>query len=327
MVRLAEMADERTLLLVLVSGGGSALLPLPAPGLTLAHKLETTRTLLSAGATIHEVNRVRKHLSAVKGGRLARAAAPAMVVGLLLSDVIGDAPETIASGPTAPDPSTFDHALGVLERHRLLGRVPPEVVGHLREGAAGGLAETPGPDDPLFARVNNLVIANSRACLEACVRRARELGFNSRVLTAGLEGEARDAGSRQARLLMRAARTGSHGPRPLCLVSGGETTVTLRGPGRGGRNQEFALAAARELAGSEGLALLSAGTDGTDGPTDAAGAMAFGDTLARAAGLGLDAAAHLKRNDSYPFFNGLGDLVVTGPTGTNVMDVQIMLAG
>jgi len=301
---IAAQAREGETLLCLISGGASALMPLPAPGITLADKQETTALMLACGANIHELNCVRKHLSAIKGGHLARIAAPARVVSLILSDVIGDNLDVIGSGPTVSDSSTAAEARAILERYSLWDRVPAAV----RERIASG-AETPKSLD----RVENLVVGSNRLAAEAAVAKARELGYETRLLSTTLDGEAREVGARIAR---------ERG----CLVAGGETTVTLRGKGKGGRNQELALAAAIELAGIEEPAVvLSAGTDGTDGPTDAAGAIAANDTVARAKKMGLVAEAHLEENNSYPFFAALGDLVVTGPTGTNVMDLIVRL--
>ncbi len=323
--RLAREAREGDLVIFCISGGGSALLPLPVEGVTLADKQRLTGELLACGADIGEINCVRKHISQLKGGQLARLAHPARVLSLILSDVIGDPLGVIASGPTAPDPSTFADALAVLRKYGLEARAPAGVLAHLRAGAAGLRPETLKPEDPLFARVANVIIAGNALSVEACRRRAGRLGYRPLVLTTRLEGEAREA----ARVLTAIARNAiEHGdpvPPPACLICGGETTVTLRGRGRGGRNQEFALAAALAAPGVPGWALLAAGTDGTDGPTDAAGAFADGDTVARARALGIDPLAALADNDAYPFFDRLGDLLRTGPTGTNVMDLGLFL--
>jgi glycerate 2-kinase len=319
-VELAGSAGSDGLVLLLVSGGGSALTPAPAPPVTLEEKREVTRLLLAAGATIGELNAVRKHLSLVKGGQLARAAAPARVVTLILSDVIGDPLDVIASGPTAPDPSTFGDALGVLERRGVTARVAASVLDRLRAGARGEIPETPKPGDGIFSRVANIVIGNNALVTDAAVAAAARLGFAPVLLTRALEGEARDVAAR----LIRAS---TDLPRPGCLVAGGETTVTVRGAGRGGRCQELALAAALEIAGGADTVVLAAGTDGTDGPTDAAGAVIDGLTLGRAAAAGLDARAHLAANDSYPVLAATGDLVVTGPTGTNLLDLYLVLRG
>ncbi|HET7344102.1 MAG TPA: DUF4147 domain-containing protein, partial [Methylomirabilota bacterium] len=275
LVALASEATERDLVLVLVSGGGSALTPAPAAPLTLGEKQAVTRLLLEAGATIGELNAVRKHLSEVKGGLLARAAQPARVVTLVLSDVVGDALDVIASGPTAPDSSTFADALEVLEARGVLGRVPRAVAERLRAGARGAIPETPKPGDPLFARVSNLVIGNNALIVQAAALEAERRGLRPYVLTRTLQGEAREVGRElveRARLL----------PGPVCMIAGGETTVTVKGRGRGGRCQELALAAALELRAGDDLVVVAAGTDGTDGPTDAAGAIVDAGTVGRA---------------------------------------------
>jgi glycerate 2-kinase len=323
--RIAEMASQAGaggLVLVLISGGASALLPLPVPGVTLAAKQRITRLLLASGASIGEINTVRKHLSAIKGGQLARLAHPARVITLALSDVVGDPPEVIGSGPTVADPSTFADALAILRRYRLLDKAPDAVREYLKAGAAGRHEETPKPGAPELAHARYILAGSNRLALQAAAAKARELGYAPRILTAALEGEARDTARVWAAIAVEQARQARG---PVCLLSGGETTVTLRGKGVGGRNQEFALAAAIAIEGQPDMLLLSAGTDGVDGPPTAAGATATGGTVTRARELGLDAADHLARNDSYPFFDALGDLVRTGPTGTNVMDLQILL--
>ncbi|MFZ5928898.1 MAG: glycerate kinase type-2 family protein [Acidobacteriota bacterium] len=322
---IAAQAQEGDLLLCLISGGGSALLPLPLEPLTLEEKQETTRLLLACGATIHEINAVRKHLSAIKGGKLARLAHPAHVLALLLSDVVGDPLDVIGSGPAAPDTSTFATAWAVIEKYGLQEKIPARARRLLEEGLAGRMAETPKPGDPCFLRTRNVIVGSNRLAVDAAARRARELGYRPLVLSTTIEGETRDIAGMHAAIAREIVTTGRPARPPVCVISGGETTVTLRGQGLGGRNQEFALAAAIVLEGLPGVLAFSAGTDGTDGPTDAAGAMADGTTLARAAQLGLDARRALAQNDSYHFFEPLGDLVMTGPTGTNVMDVRLML--
>ncbi|HSL50359.1 MAG TPA: glycerate kinase [Candidatus Deferrimicrobiaceae bacterium] len=322
---LAESAAEDDLLLVLVSGGGSALTPAPAPPITLADKQAMTRLLLAAGANINQLNAVRKHCSLLKGGQLARAAAPARVHALLLSDVIGDPLDVIASGPTAPDASTFAEARAILERFDLTRRAPAAVVERLERGARGEIPETPKPEDPVFRLVTNTVIGNNLLVVEAAAARARALGYAPHVLTRGLEGEAREV----ARTLVGLARQVQEGRGPVaapaCLIAGGETTVTVRGAGAGGRCQEWTLAAAIELDGVDGIVALAAGTDGTDGPTLAAGALADGDSARRARELGQDPRARLAENDSNPVLAALGDLVVTGPTNTNLLDLYLVL--
>lgn len=326
--RLLEGAGRHELIIALISGGGSALLTLPADGVSLADKQRLTEQLLACGASIDEVNCVRKHVSATKGGQLARVAAPARVEALVVSDVVGDSLATIASGPFAPDPTTFGEALAVLARHGLEGSAPEAIVRRLRRGAEGGLPETPKAGEALFRRVRHHLVATNRLALEAAAAEARRLGFNTLVLSSVVQGEAREAGRVWAALLKEEVVRGSPLERPACLLAGGETTVTLRGRGKGGRNTELALAAAIDLAGVKRVALLSGATDGTDGPTDAAGAVVDGTTCRRAGHLGLDARGSLATNDSYTFFARLRrGLLITGPTLTNVMDLHVMLAG
>jgi hydroxypyruvate reductase len=325
-VALLDELTANDLLIVAISGGASALLCAPAEGITLTAKQQTTDLLLRAGADIHELNCVRKHLSLLKGGQLAARAYPARVLSLLLSDVVGDSLDVIGSGLTAPDPSMFSQAVRVLETRGVWPHVPLAVREHLEKGARGEIAETPKPGDGLFQNVSNVIVGSSRQALEAAAEEAKRRGYRPLILSSRIQGEARAAARLHADILWEAITSGHPIRRPACILSGGETTVTVRGEGKGGRNQEFALAAALALEGADNILLLSAGTDGTDGPTDAAGALADGDTVARAAQKGLDAAAYLARNDSYAFFDALHDLVKTGPTGTNVMDVNIMLA-
>lgn len=327
LLALAREADEQTLLIGLFSGGGSALLPAPAAGITLAEKQATTRLLLAGGAEIAEINAVRKHLSRIKGGGLARAAFPATVVSLLLSDVIGDGVEVIASGPTAGDGSTFADCLDILRNYDLEPRVPDAVRRRLHDGAAGRLPETPAPGDPALARCRNLVVGSNRLALTAAGERAAALGYSPLLLSARISGEAQQVGRVLAALALEAGQSGHPVKPPACLLAGGETTVTVRGDGLGGRCQELGLAAARVLAGQPCTVLLAAGTDGSDGPTTAAGALIDGSTTARARACGLTPAEHLRRNDSHPLLAATGDLLVTGPTGTNVMDVMLALVG
>lgn len=324
---LLRELNARDLLIVLISGGASALLPAPIEPVTLADKQSTTDLLLRAGADITELNTVRKHLSTLKGGGLAALAYPATTISLLLSDVIGDRLDVIGSGPTVPDPSTFSDAAGVLDRYGVMDRVPKTVRRRLESGVDGKMPETPKPGDPLFQNVHNLVIGSNRLSLEAAAGTARDLGYHTLILSSTMQGEAREVARVHAQIPREIHLSGHPARRPACILSGGETTVTVTGPGKGGRNQEFALAAGIEIAGLSDLLVLSAGTDGTDGPTDAAGAMATGDTVSRAAAVGLDARAHLRANNAYPFFDALGDLIRTGPTGTNVMDIHLFLAG
>jgi len=323
---LLDQLSERDLVIVLLSGGGSALLPLPAGAITPADYQALTGLLLRCGADITEINIVRKHCSRLQGGQLARLAAPAQVATLILSDVVGTPLDAIASGPTVPDRSSFADAWAVLARYGLTEQAPSAVREHLRHGAAGLIPDTPKPGDPLFARVNNVVVGDNASAGRAAVAEAKRLGFTAFLLTTFLQGEAREVGRAVAGLAQGIACGQSDFVPPVCLVLGGETTVTIRGQGTGGRNQELALAAALALDGyplPNGIevAVASLGTDGTDGPTDAAGGIATGDSAARARALGLDARAALDANDSYPLLGALGDLIVTGPTQTNVNDL------
>lgn len=317
-IAICEQAAEGDLVLCLISGGASALMPAPAASVTLAEKQETTRLLLACGADIHEINTIRKHISATKGGQLARIAAPARVVSLILSDVVGDDPATIASGPTAPDPTYFADAVAIVDKYDLRLRLPRRVSERLLNGAQ----ETPKPGDPVFDSVENLVIGSNQKSLEAAAGAARELHYHPLILSSFVEGETRDVARMHAAIARQVRVHGQPVATPACIISGGETTVTLRGDGKGGRNQEFALAAAIDISGMENTIVLSAGTDGTDGPTDAAGAIADGSTLQRSK---RNAAEALEANDSYRFFEELGDLIITGATGTNVMDLHVLL--
>lgn len=323
-VELAREADERTLLLLLVSGGGSALFTAPADGITLAEKLETSRLLMEAGADIFQLNTVRKHLSAVKGGRLAALANPARVMTLAISDVPGDWPDVIASGPAFPDPTTFQDALSLLDKLQIREKVPHAVLQRLMQGEAGALAETPKPGDPLFSRVTTVLAARNRDAVEAAARAGRQRGLRVQVVTETVCGEARKVGERLAAMAAEEREKLAPGEQ-LCIVSGGETTVRVTGKGRGGRNQELALAFAMAIEERQGITLLSAGTDGIDGPTDAAGGIVDGETAALARRAGLDPARFLDDNNAYPLLERCGALLKTGPTGTNVMDLQIMI--
>jgi len=318
LLELARDAGEDVLVLFLVSGGGSALTPAPAPPVTLAEKREVTRLLLAAGAPIGELNAVRKHLSRFKGGQLARAAWPARVLTLALSDVIGDPLDVIASGPTAPDPTTFRDALDVLRARGLGARAPASVRERLEAGRRGALEETPKPGDRVFERVENVVVGNNALVTDAALAAADRLGYRAELLTRALEGEARQVARD---LVARARRL----PPRACLIAGGETTVTVRGRGRGGRCQELALAAALELSPDEPLTVLAAGTDGTDGPTDAAGAIVDAGTVGRARAAGADPRRALDDNDAHPLLATSGDLLVTGPTNTNLLDLYVVL--
>jgi hydroxypyruvate reductase len=318
-LKLAQSAGPDDLVLCLISGGGSALLALPAPGLTLEDKQAVNRALLASGADIGQMNIVRKHLSAIKGGRLAAAAHPAKVVSLLISDVPGDDPAAIASGPTVADPSTFADARAVLKRYGI--DPPPAVAAHLERA----LDETPKPGDPRLLGVENIMIATPQRSLEAAAEAARKAGVAPLLLGDALEGEAAEVGKVMAGIARSAAQHGHPLPPPAVLLSGGETTVTVRGRGRGGRNVEFLLALAVALNGHPGIWALAGDTDGVDGAEEVAGAVVAPDTLARALAKGIDAKASLAENDGHGFFAALGDQVVTGPTLTNVNDFRAIL--
>lgn len=324
-LQVASDTHDAGLLVVLLSGGGSALMALPAPGLALADKQETVRGLLERGADIHELNTVRKHLSAIKGGQLA-AAARGAVLTLAVSDVVGDDLSVIASGPTVPDESSYAAALAVLARRGGLARYPSAVVAHLDRGAAGLVPETPAPGDVRLARSVAHVIGFQRGAIADAQRVAASLGYTVHVVAEPVTGEARTSG---AALVGRAWQLVGEAARPLCVLAAGETTVTVVGDGKGGRNQELAFAMGEDLGRLGPLAVAaSLGTDGIDGPTDAAGAVVDTQTFARAAAAGVaDPRAYLRNNDTYAFFDRLGDLIRTGPTNTNVGDLQVILIG
>lgn len=326
MIDLLGDVREQDLVLVLLSGGASALMTLPAPGLSLADVQGLTNALLRCGASIGEINTLRKHCSRISGGRLALHAAPAQVAALIVSDVVGSPLEVIASGPTVPDPTTYGDAWGIVERYGIEPDVPPAIVAHLRRGVAGELAETPKADSEIWRRVQNQLIASNATAADAAVAAARERGFHSLVLTTYLEGEAREVGKVAAALAREVALHDLPIARPALIVAGGETTVTLRGDGLGGRNQELALGAVSALSGLHDTLVITLATDGGDGPTDAAGAVVSGETLARAQAQGLDPATSLQHNDAYHFFAALDDLLRPGPTLTNVNDLLFIAA-
>ncbi|MDA8019488.1 MAG: glycerate kinase [Thermoanaerobaculia bacterium] len=325
--QLASDLGEDDVLLCLISGGGSALMTLPEPGLSLADLRATTDALLRSGATIQQLNCVRKHLDQLKGGGLAVAAAPARIVALVLSDVVGDPLDVIASGPVSPDPTTFTDALQVLAERELEASLPVAVRSHLTCGARGERPENPKADDPAFARSEVHIIGSNRLAAAAALARAKELGYETLLLSTVLAGEAREAGQVLATMGLEMLRSGQPLAPPALLLAAGETTVTVRGNGRGGRNQELTLGAALALEDAdENLVVASFGTDGIDGPTDAAGAIACGTTAQRARELGFDPVRSLHNNDSHPLFEALGDLIRTGPTGTNVLDLVLVMA-
>jgi hydroxypyruvate reductase len=324
---LVRQAGEKDLVIALISGGGSALMTLPVEGITLSDMEQLTQALLRCGATINEMNAIRKHIEQLKGGQLVRLAHPARVIALILSDVIGSPLDVIASGPTSPDPTTFADAHAVLHKYGLLQNVPGSIVQHLRRGMANQEPETPKAQAAgVWPRAQNVVIASNEHAVQAAVVEAQRLGFNTLLLSAFVEGEAREVAKVLGAVAKEIVHSGRPVPRPACIVAGGETTVAVRGHGLGGRNQELALSAALSIAGLDNVAILSLGTDGTDGPTDAAGAIATGRTLTRAAEKGLQPLDSLADNDTYHFFQSLGDLVITGPTNTNVNDLMFVFA-
>ena len=325
MVRLLESLSERDLVLMVLSGGASSLLAAPAVGLTLKEKQLTTRLLLRSGAAIQEINTVRKHLSGIKGGRLATATT-ATVITFILSDVPGDDPATIGSGPMAPDPSTFADAKRVLDAYGIRNRIPLAVRRHVDRGVRGRVPDTPKPGETLFSRIQRHVIGNNRSAIECMAKRARALGLRPLILTTTLSGEAHEMGKLFGNLAGEMHASGNPVRPPACLLAGGELTVTVKGKGVGGRAQEFALAAAPSIDGLSRVFVAGFGTDGIDGPTTAAGAVVDGDTVSRAKQKGVSFEAALRENDSYGFFHRVGGHVVTGPTGTNVNDVYMILA-
>lgn len=325
MLEIAEKAEKDDLVICLISGGGSSLMPLPRDGISIEDKREVTDALLKSGATINEINTVRKHISEFKGGWLAKKAYPATILNLILSDVLGDPLDFIASGPTVPDSTTFGDAVHVLEKYHLWNKVPASVRKVLSNGEKGAIPETPKADDEAFKRVYNVVIGNCRYASLAAFSALKSVGLNTLLLTSLLEGEARHIGTALASIAREILASGNPVKKPAAIVAGGETTVSVTGKGKGGRNQEIALAAAMKLSGLDRVVLASLSTDGVDGPTDAAGAIADGKTLSRADKMGLSAEKYLANNDSYDYFLKLNDLLFTGPTGTNVNDVSVIV--
>ncbi len=325
MIDLAEAATERDLIIFLLSGGASAMLPLPVEGVSLADKVETTKQLLASGATIDEINAIRKHISAIKGGQFVKAAYPARVISLIISDVIGDCLESIGSGPTFRNTTTFADCLNIVARYRLSRRLPKPVLKHLKDGALGKFG---GPEDipeSVFSNCDNIIVCNNDTALIACQRAAARLGYSTLNLGSRIFGEAREVAKVMVGIGKSAQSRGYPVCPPCCIISGGELTVTLTGDGVGGRNQEFALAAGLHLHGTDGILVLSAGTDGIDGGSDAAGATADGGTVARGAYEGMEIADYLDRNDSFSYLDAIGDTIITGRTGTNVMDVRLII--
>jgi glycerate 2-kinase len=323
---ILENARADDLVICLISGGGSALMVSPPESISLDDLQSLTSALLSCGATIDEINALRKHLDTLKGGGMARLANPAKVATLILSDVVSGRLDVIASGPTVPDPSTFMNAYQVLERYQLVERIPVAIKDYLQRGIAGEISETPKPGEACFQNVHNVIIGSNLTAAQAALEAARQDDLNALLLTTSLQGEARQVGGVLSAIARQVASTGQPIERPACLVAGGETTVTVTGNGLGGRNQELALAAVPEMADLPDVALITLATDGGDGPTDAAGAVVTGKTLHRARQAGLDPLDFLERNDAYHFFEPLGDLLKTGPTFTNVNDLNFIFA-
>lgn len=325
LLEMVSKAGPKDLIVCMISGGASALTPAPAKGISLEDKQDTTRFLLDCGANIHEINTIRKHLSLIKGGQLCRKANGARIISLILSDVIGDNLDIIGSGITAPDTGSFDDCKNILERYGLWNRIPKSVHQRIPAGIAGQVVETPKPGALEFANVENLIIGSLSDALSAAETEARRQGFTPLVLSSMIQGEAKEVAKVLGAIAREIRLSDRPIPVPACLLAGGETTVTIKGKGKGGRNMELALATGIELSGTSQILILSAGTDGSDGPTDAAGAFADGSTASRAVALGLSASKYLAANDSYHFFQCLDDLLITGPTRTNVMDLQILL--
>jgi len=325
MFKIAEQAKKEDLVICLISGGGSSLMSLPRDGITINDKRKITDTLLKSGATINEVNTVRKHISDFKGGWLAKKAYPAIVLNLILSDVVGDPLDFIASGPTVPDSTTFSDAIRVLKKYGLWNKASVSIKKVLSDGEKGIIPETPKASDKAFKKVYNVIIGNNRFASLAVLEHLRSAGLNTLLLTSTLEGEARHIGVMLASIAREVALSGNPVPKPAGIIAGGETTVTVTGKGLGGRNQEISLAAALKVGGMDGVVMASLSTDGVDGPTDAAGAIVDGKTMSRAAQMNLNPEEFLAENDSYNFFLKLGDLIFTGSTGTNVNDVSVIV--
>ncbi len=325
-LRLLSRTGEKDLVICLISGGGSALLVQPHKEVTLQDIQTTSNELLACGATIDEINAVRKHLSIIKGGHLAHASYPSTLITLILSDVIGDPLDIIASGPTVPDESTFDDACKVIRKYSLEDKIPDSVCKLLKKGQSGEARENPKQGDKVFANTQNVIIGSNKIALEAAKEKAADLGYNTIILSSMVQGESKEAAIFFSAIAKEVCHTGTPLSKPACIIAGGETTVTIRGNGKGGRNQEFALSAAMEIEGYDGIVILSAGTDGTDGPTDATGAIVDSNTCKDAREkFCLKSEDFLSKNDSYNFFNKTGEHIITGPTLTNVMDIMISL--
>ena len=322
-----QSTGEKDLIFSLISGGGSALLPFAVGNITLSDKQEITRELLACGASIDEINAVRKHISSSKGGQMARAAFPATIINLMLSDVVGDKMDVIASGPFVPDSATFKDVWGIFNKYNLKD-IPPAIHEHMKAGLNGQISETPKVNDKIFNRVFNFIVGSNILALESASATAKKLGYETLILSSMVEGETREVARVHTAMAKEIVKTGRPIPPPACIISGGETTVTIRGDGLGGRNQEFCLAACMDLVElPHRVVILSGGTDGNDGPTDAAGAIVDPFTVTRGKDAGMEAAEFLNRNDAYHFFEKTEDLLMTGPTNTNVMDVRLVLVG
>jgi glycerate 2-kinase len=326
MLDVAEGATAEDLVICLISGGGSSMMPLPRDGISVSDKRQITDLLLKSGATITEINTVRKHISEFKGGWLAKKAYPATVLNLIMSDVIGDPLDFIASGPTVPDSTTFSDAILVLRKYSLWNKAPASIAKVLSDGERGIIPETPKANDESFKKVHNVVIGNNRLASQAARTALKSAGLNALLLTSMLEGEARHVGTVLSSIAHELTISNNPVQKPAAILAGGETTVTVTGTGKGGRNQELALGAAVKLDGLDGVVVVSLTTDGVDGPTDAAGAIVDGKTLSRAKKMSLSPQKFLADNDSYSFFSKLGDLIFTGPTGTNVNDISLIVA-
>ncbi len=309
----------------MLSGGGSALTPSPSNGISLSNKQKTTTALLRCGATIHEINTIRKHLSTFKGGWLAKSVFPATMICLVLSDVVGDDLSVIASGPGVPDTSTFNDCLDVIGLYGIEKKLPIQVLDHLNKGAKHLIPETPNPDDHIFKNIHHEIVSNNMTALLGAQKEAIHLGYESLILSSMIEGETKEVAKIHTAIAREIVYTGHPIKAPACILSGGETTVRMKGDGKGGRNQEFVLACAHDISDLKYVVILSCGTDGSDGPTDATGAMVDYTTNTRAVDLKINPELHLKKNNAYPFFETLGDLIKTGPTLTNVMDLRIIL--
>jgi len=325
-LRILSKKKKKDLIICLISGGGSALLVQPHKEITLTGVQTTSTSLLACGATIDEINTVRKHLSSIKGGQLAKASYPSTLITLILSDVVGDPMDIIASGPTVPDESTFEDAYKIIQKYSLENKIQDNVYRFLRNGMMGEIEETPKNGNKIFDNTQNVIVGSNKIALETAEKKAIELGYNTIVLSSMIQGESREAAIFFAAIAKEVSCTGTPVSRPACIIAGGETTVTIKGKGKGGRNQEFALSAAMEIEGCDGVVILSAGTDGTDGPTDATGAIVDSNTCKDAREkFRLKPEESLRENDSYNFFEKTGEHIITGPTMTNVMDIMISL--